>query len=149
MDRENKHPFQTSETAGPASLIALGHWERHGESVDPGGKTAAHIHECAAEARLLGQPRVSSGDGGSIPEGIPKGPHGLPQNFLKNTPAFGDFPPSHVLGRPRENRVGERMSADTHSRSGQLPQPGYVKSKKSGRNSITSPSQGTCTHAFA
>src|SRR5271157_206522 len=94
---------------------------RYGESVDLGAKTAARIHECTAEARLLRQSQISFCDRSGIPEGIPKGPHGLPQNFLKYTPALGDLPPSHVLGCPRENRVGERMGSNTHSRSGQLP----------------------------
>jgi hypothetical protein len=69
----------------------------HGESVDLGVKTAAGIHEGAAETRLLHQAEVSSRNGGSISEGIPKSPNRPPQSLLQGTSAFGDLTPSQVV----------------------------------------------------
>ena len=105
---------------------------RQGETIDLRAidlrpEPASHVHKSAAETGLLRQSQVSSCDRSGIAEGIPKGPHRLRQSLRKNVTAFGDLLPSQFLGCPRENRVGERMGADTHSRSGQLPQPRSIK----------------------
>src|SRR5450631_1035833 len=100
-------------------------WNR--EPVDFCAKSAARIHERAAEAGLLRQPDVSHGDRGSISKGISESPNRPPESLLKNAPALRDLLPSETVWRPRQNRMGERMGADRHSRSRELPQTVPIK----------------------
>src|SRR5450631_1831892 len=100
---------------------------RNREPVDFCAKSAARIHERAAKAGLLRQLDVSFAHRGGISKWIPEGPNRPPESLLKNAPALRDLLPSETVRRPRQNRMGERMGADRHSRSRELPQTVPIK----------------------